>query len=152
MNINTCEVEEIRIAFPSDHGNITNFLNQFFYKDEPLNKYLKSTYGNYNENGNVRQFSEGELMDPTVVALREGTIIGVCLNRILIKGVDESELYASENIVRQKLLDFLKFVEDKSKYFDYFPSCVKGMTVDLISVDNAFRGRGIAKKLLIKTR
>lgn len=162
MNQKTCEVcieqikefssIEIRKANPSDHGDIANFLNKFFYKDEPLNKYLKSTYGNYNGNGNDRQFSQEELIDPTVVALKEGNIIAVCLNRILIKGVDESELYKSENVVRQKLLDFLKYVENQSKYFDYFPSCMKGMTVDLISVDNAFRGRGIAKKLLMKTR
>lgn len=162
MNKNKCEVNfekisefsnaEIRIAYRSDYGNITNFLNKFFYKDEPLNKYLNSIYGNYNGNGNVRQFSEEELIDPTVVALKQNNVIGVCLNRVLIKGVNECELYTSENVVRQKLLDFLKYIEDESRYFDHFPSCVKAMTVDLVSVDSAFRGRGIATKLLIKTR
>lgn len=156
-NEDNCEKQhstnlEFRIAYPSDKENIISFLNQFFYNEEPLNKYLKDVYGNYHGNRNVRQFSEEELIDPTVVVAKEKNIIGVCLNRILIKGIDDSELYLSDNIVRQKLLDFIKYVEDESGYFDYFPDCVKGMTVDLISVDDSYRGRGIAKKLLNKTR
>lgn len=141
----------IRTAFLKDREEIIQFLYKFFYVEEPLNKYLLGNYRNCEGNGKLRHFSEEELQDPTLVAVSDGKIIGVCLNRILIEGEDDSELYTSTNEIRQKFLDFLRYIENQSKFFDYFPDCKKGMTVDLISVDSAFRNKGIAKDLLRNT-
>lgn len=143
---------EIRVACATDREEIINFLYKFFYVEEPLNKYLLENYGNCEGNGKLRHFSAEELVDPTLVAVSEGKIVGVCLNRILIEGEDDSGLYTSTNEIRQKFLDFLRYIENQSKFFEYFPDCKKGMTVDLISVDSAFRNKGIAKDLLRNTR
>lgn len=155
MNINTEKGTTsycFRVACAADRKQIMHILNEFFYLEEPLNKYLLEYYGNYQGNAKLRLFSDEELADPTVVAVSDGgKIVGVCLNRILIKGVDDSDLYKSKIELRQKFLDFLKHIESQSKFFDYFPNCDKGMTVDIISVDSAFSNRGIATALLRET-
>lgn len=142
----------VRPACAADSEQIVRILREFFYLEEPLNKYLLKKYGNYMGNGTLRQFSAGELADPTLVAVQDdGNVIGICLNRISIRGVDDSDLYKSEIEIRQKFLDFLRHIEDQSRFFDYFPGCEKGMTVDLISVDNAFSKRGVGTALLKET-
>lgn len=143
---------EIRVACAEDRQEIIDFLYKFFYESEPINKYLRKTYGKYEGNKKLRTFSDEELLAPTIVAVYNNHIIGICLNRILYRGQDETDLYTSDNVVRQKLFDFLKYVEDTSKYFDYFPGCNTGLNVDIVAVDEDFKRQEITKNLLMKTR
>lgn len=142
---------DISLARSTDREEIIHILHKFFYVEEPLNKYLLKSYGNYIGNGKLRHFSDKELLDPTLVAVADRRIVGVCLNRVLIKDADDSDLYKSDNEIRQKFLNFMRYIEDQSKFFDHFPHCRRGMTVDIISVDNAFSNQGIAKDLLRET-
>lgn len=148
----TTEDYEIRLATIKDKSQIINLMVNGFYKEEPLIKYMRQKQ-QFPEHGVWREFSENELLDPSLVVVKHGIIIGVSLNSILEKGQDDSHSHFDvRNIARSQILQFLNGVEKQCNFWSYFPNVSKGITVDRLGVDNAFKGQGIAKKLINRTR
>lgn len=87
-----------------------------------------------------------------------GQIIGVCLNGITRKK-DSEELdihNASEDSCHNKkfckIIKFLQHIERESNIFAKYTEINKILCVKILSVDCSWRGRGIAKELMDKTR
>lgn len=51
-----------------------------------------------------------------------------------------------------KIVSLLDYVATESDPFKIYSGIDKAMTVKILSVDGSFRGKGIAKDLMIKTR
>lgn len=87
-----------------------------------------------------------------------GEIIGVCLNGIEVKGglkASEEVNVADEecsNPKFKKILNLLSVVSKQSDVFGQFPNCDKLMDIRIISVDDNYRGKGLAKGLVEKTK
>lgn len=146
---------EIAIAHLEDQEDILNFLRESFFKDEPLNKFL----GLINENSprcvDLEKFAMKDLANGlNLKAVHNGKIIGVCLNGLLKRGYlenPENELKITDEKFT-KIVRLLDKTALESDVFQKFPDSDKAVTVKIISVDGAYRGQGIAKELLNKTR
>ncbi|KRT78701.1 Acetyltransferase [Oryctes borbonicus] len=83
-----------------------------------------------------------------------GQIIGVCLNGIIRRReeLDAEKEDENSNPKFCKIIRFLKHIEKESDIFGKYPEMSKILCVKILSVDGAWRGRGIAKELMHKTR
>lgn len=145
---------EIQIATDEDKEPIRNFLQTFFFRDEPLNCYLKLITEENPRCIDLENFSLKEINNGVnLKAVYNGKIIGVSLNGILERGwIDTTDSYTCEDEKFSKILGLLDHVARESDPFKKFSDCDKAMTVKIISVDGTYRGKGIAKELMAKTR
>lgn len=67
-------------------------------------------------------------------------------------GNDEDDYDESYRNEVKKMNNFLKYVASECKISSSFPECGKVLLIDDIYVDPSYRGKGIAKRLLEKTR
>ncbi|KAJ8966864.1 hypothetical protein NQ314_003258 [Rhamnusium bicolor] len=130
---------EIQIITIEDKEEVQNFLQTFFYRDEPLNSYLQVISEETPRCIDLEIFSLKNLENGlNLKVIHNGKLIGVCLNGILERGwVEKEEPFKCE---------------DKKFNYIRFPGCDKAITVKILSVDGAYRGKGIAKELVAKTR
>lgn len=145
---------EIQIATEEDREPIRNFLQTFFFRDEPLNSYLKLITDENPRCLDLENFSLKEINNGlNLKAVYNGKIIGVSLNGILEKGwVDKCDPFKCEDEKFNIILGLLDHVAKESDPFKKYLDCDKAMTVKILSVDGAYRGKGIAKELMAKTR
>ncbi|KAK4886709.1 hypothetical protein RN001_002980 [Aquatica leii] len=167
LEISNYEVEE-KSAMPSkqqykikpisevDSEYVLTHLRKFFFKDEPLNIAI-----NLIENENSRCF---ELEDYSLKCIKSGLslmavtpreeIIGVCLNGTLCEN-DESE--DDEECLNAKMAKIFKLLdysgeEGTKAVLKKYPEVKKSILVKILSTDSAWRGQGVARKLLDRTR
>lgn len=81
----------------------------------------------------------------------EGEIVGVCLNGIMRRD-DPEEIFVCPNKKFEKILNLLDTVDKQADTFGQFPDVDQIMLVKILSVDGSWRGRGIAKALIDRTR
>lgn len=145
---------DIVLATLDDEQDVLNFLREFFFKDEPLNKYLGLISDASPRCLDLEKFSTKELGNGlNLKAVHNGKIIGVCLNGLLERGyINEISDSSSSSGKFGKITRLLDKVAIESDVFARFPDCDKAMTVKIISVNGAYRGQGIAKELMNKTR
>ncbi|RZB38781.1 dopamine N acetyltransferase, partial [Asbolus verrucosus] len=144
---------DIEVIDDGDKEEVLQFLRTFFIRDEPLNFSLGLLEGRATcaelEDYSIKDLNSGL----NLKAVSNGKIIGVCLNGILNKGyVDEIEEACCEDKKFAKILKLLDHVAVQSNIFSHFPEIDKAMTVKILSVDSSWRGRGIAKDLMNRTR
>lgn len=140
----------IREATEDDNPQIVEFLRKFFLGNDPLTKYLG--WGKDDKrHKRFEKFAYSEIEDPTLVAELDGNLVGVCLNGVLERNPKKEEVVITDTETR-KLFDLLDFVTKNSDPFQYFPEATKAMSVKMVSVDHKYRGKGIAKQLVTKTR
>ncbi|KAJ8913024.1 hypothetical protein NQ315_002039, partial [Exocentrus adspersus] len=145
---------EIQIATEDDRESILNFLQTFFFRDEPLNSYLGIITEETPRCLDLENFSLKELNNGVnLKAVYNGKIIGVSLNGILERGwLGKDDPYKHGDTKFGIILDLLERVARESDPFKKYPDCEKAMTVKILSVDGTYRGKGIAKALMAKTR
>ncbi|XP_066145873.1 arylalkylamine N-acetyltransferase 1-like isoform X2 [Euwallacea fornicatus] len=146
---------EIQEATPKDKEDILNFLRTFFFKDEPLNKYLDLINEDNPRCVDLEKFALKELSNGiNLKAVHNGNIIGICLNAVLkrdyLQNSEDQQKITDEKF--SKIVRMLDKVGLESNVFQRFPDCDKAVTVKILSVDGNYRGQGIAKELLNKTR
>lgn len=145
---------DILPATPEDKEEIINFLREFFFRDEPLNKCSRLISEESPVCADLENFSLAELDNGlNLKAVYNGKIIGVSLNSLIERGYLEKE--DKHNVTDRKfskIYRLLSQVAKESDVFAKFTDCDKGMTVKILSVNGAFRGQGIAKELMNKTR
>ncbi|XP_050299236.1 arylalkylamine N-acetyltransferase 1-like isoform X2 [Anthonomus grandis grandis] len=146
---------DIVVTTASDKEDILNFLREFFFRDEPLNKYLDLINENNPRCKDLEYFSTKNIDNGlNLKAIHNGKIIGVCLNDLLKRGYlqDPPDEHEITDPKFSKIVRMLGKVEVESDIFSKFPDSDTAMTTKILTVNNAYRGQGIAKELLNKTR
>ncbi|KAH1019877.1 hypothetical protein HUJ04_009628 [Dendroctonus ponderosae] len=146
---------DIVLAGEKDREDVLNFLRQFFFKDEPLNKFLGLISEQTPRCFDLEAFATKELDNElNLKAVHNGKTIGICLNGLIKRGYldkgDDGLKITDQKF--SKIVRLLDRVAAESDVFSRFPDCDKAMTVKILSVDGAYRGQGIAKELMNKTR
>ncbi|KAG5880987.1 hypothetical protein JTB14_024525 [Gonioctena quinquepunctata] len=143
---------EIRIASEEDKEQVLEFLQKFFYRDEPLNSFLELINDDHPRCLDLEKFSLKDLDNGVnLLAIYDGKLIGVSLNGIMERGELEGE-FVCQDLKFNKIVQFLDHVATESDPFQKYPGIDKAMTVKILSVDGSYRGKGIAKDLMDKTR
>ncbi|XP_073981173.1 arylalkylamine N-acetyltransferase 1-like isoform X2 [Rhodnius prolixus] len=142
-----------------DTKDVIAFLRKFFFHDEPLNICV----GLLDEPGSTCQ----ELEDYCANSIKEGLslmavtpaneIAGVCINGAKRRENEEisamtDEVNACKNLKFKKILNLLTTVNIQSDIFGKFPNITSLVEVRVLSVDDAYRGKGIAKACINKTK
>ncbi|CAG9762252.1 unnamed protein product [Ceutorhynchus assimilis] len=145
---------DILVATNDDQEDILNFLRTFFYKDEPLNKNLGLISNETPRCKDLEKFSTKDIGNGlNLKAVHNGKLIGVCLNGILERGfLDKDDDFEITDRKFSKIVALLDKVDRDADVFAKFPASAKAVSVKIISVDGAYRGQGIAKELVNKTR
>lgn len=139
---------EIRLGTKEDALEITELMLNGFYKDEPLIKYIREKY-RFPEDAVWKIFSEAELLDPSLVVVKDGKIIGVSLNKIFEKGKDNPPTPGDDKSqARIVISDFLDYADEQSNFWNFFPDCQKGIAVGKVSIIDDYKEKGIATRLI----
>ncbi|XP_050540395.1 uncharacterized protein LOC126905042 [Daktulosphaira vitifoliae] len=136
----------------SDRQEVISFLRKFFYRDEPLIIALNimddveamSKFEDY-----CNKLLNEELSLKAVNP--NGDIIGVILNGIkckLIKNDDDIE----DNTKFQEIKSLLRKIDQEANVFGLYPNVCRLIEIDIVSVDFAYRGRGVCQALFEKTK
>lgn len=142
---------DVRLATEADKTRMVEFLRKFFFRDEPLNKFLGVVTADKPINEDLESFACADMTDPSLVAEMDGKLIGVCLNGILEREGKDCDFVPKDKQF-SKIFHLLEYVAEQSDPFQHFPGSDKAMSVKIISVDDTYRGKGIAKQLMAKTR
>lgn len=161
----------ISILPKEDEDEAIKHLKENFVKDAPVANYLKLS----DSPGFDEFFKEIFKISVSYKAVnREGSIVGVLINRIVLKDVSSSiQLYSfSSNYYKQTLQKPLQLPEDFFKdkdetfcnyiglavnidcivnIFHLYPNINSYLEDFILSVDRNYRGMGIATKLIEKT-
>ncbi|XP_030766405.1 dopamine N-acetyltransferase-like isoform X1 [Sitophilus oryzae] len=145
---------DIQLATSADKEDILIFLREFFFKDEPLNNYLGLISEDRPRCIDLEEYCTKELDNGlNLKAVHNGKIIGLSLNGILERGyLDKEDDYKVTDPKFSKIIRLLDRVGKESDIFARFPEFDKTVTVKILSVNGAYRGQGIAKELVNKTR
>lgn len=130
------------------------FLRRFFFRDEPLNveqNLLETDDATCEEleDFSMKSIHEGVSLMATS---RAGDIVGICLNGVLGRDDPEEEDFHCPNKKFAKILKLLDFVDREANVFGQFPDVQKILSLKILSVDGSWRGQGIAKALIDKSR
>ncbi|XP_025418855.1 dopamine N-acetyltransferase-like [Sipha flava] len=134
---------------------IISLLKNSFFLDEPLNKSIGLT----EEIRSVIQLEEYcktyLLTGISFMAVSDNNeIIGVILNNIMCRDdITENEVEVfDESLQFNKILIILDKVQREANVFGQYPNANRIMDLKIITVDKAYRGQGICKALVNKTR
>nr|QEO33344.1 arylalkylamine-N-acetyltransferase [Platymeris biguttatus] len=142
-----------------DTNDAIMFLRKFFFHDEPLNVCV----GLLDEPGSTCQ----ELEDYCSISIPDGLslkavsptdeIIAVCINGSLTRENNKvdamiEEVNSCKNQKFKKILNLITSVNIQSDIFGQFPKINSMAEVRVLSVDDAYRGKGIAKACIERTR
>lgn len=141
----------IQTVANNDNKDVINFFLKSFWADEPLNQYVKllenpetikviSKHTVKNVNQNISFLVRNEA----------GELGGVTLNSVKTKNDPEDEEIKDPRF--GSIIKLLGYIDANVKIFEKFPDVDKVISVDMISVDDKFKGQGIAKILMDKTR
>lgn len=142
------EPYEISFITEDDKETVLDFLRKFFFRDEPLNASIKLLEDENSRCLDLENYCVKDLADRISfkATTASGTIIGICLNGIALRGkVDE---FKATHEKFKLILDLLDTVEDQADVFGRYPDVDKIMYCKILSVDGAWRGRRIAQELV----
>ncbi|KAF5282073.1 hypothetical protein FQA39_LY00598 [Lamprigera yunnana] len=146
----------IRIITEDDSDVLLHHLRTFFFKDEPLNVTIKLIENESSRCYELEEYSLKCIKDgiSLMATTPSGKVIGVCLNGIL--KIDEPEEDEKEclNPKFKKILELLNYCgqEGTNALLEKYPKVKKMLFVKILSTDKAWRGQGVARELLEKTR
>ncbi|XP_023015621.2 arylalkylamine N-acetyltransferase 1 isoform X1 [Leptinotarsa decemlineata] len=142
---------EIQFATEENKDEIIVYLREIFFKDEPLNSYLQLVTEDSPSCEPLEEFSVKNLHNGiNLMVVHRGKIVGLCLNVIVERGKEEPFICGDEKC--DKIVDILDYADRQCDPFALYPDCDRGVSVQVISVEEHHRGNGIATKLLAKTR
>uniref|UniRef100_A0A8D8QPL8 aralkylamine N-acetyltransferase n=1 Tax=Cacopsylla melanoneura TaxID=428564 RepID=A0A8D8QPL8_9HEMI len=142
---------------PSDTVRVREFLVKTFFKDEPLNIAI----------GLVQDGQRClELEEYCTMPLSQGVSLGAINEKNELVGVSINNInYRRESISGpadsgdedcthpkfKLILAFLKWLDKKVDVFSKFENINKYLDISILSTDPAYRGQGIAKKLIYES-
>ncbi|XP_075232597.1 arylalkylamine N-acetyltransferase 1-like isoform X1 [Lycorma delicatula] len=143
-----------------DADRVIDFLRRFFFKDEPLNVAVGLLDDPNSNCLELEQYCINSIPDGASLMAQNnaGDIVGVCLNGIDVRGgtkASEEVNVADEecsNPKFKKILNLLSVVGKQSDVFGQFPNIDKVLEVRILSVDDNYRGKGIAKSLIERSK
>lgn len=148
----------IKTITEEDSEALLGHLRKFFFKDEPLNvavqliEYENSTCAEL-EKYSLKSIKEGTSL---MAVTNSNHVIGVCLNGTIINSTSDEEEGEEDcaNVKFSRVRSFLDFCgkEGTKAIIQKYPDVEKIMFVKIISTDTAWRGKGIAKELMDRTR
>ncbi|KAL1131987.1 hypothetical protein AAG570_011597 [Ranatra chinensis] len=135
-----------------------HFLRKFFFKDEPLNICV----GLLDEPGStcaeLERYCLESIQDGVslMAVTPDDQLVGVCLSGIVKKEDAEDSkgdsLEECANPKFKKILNLLTTVSKECDIFQRYPHLDTVLEIRVVSVDNAYRGQGIAKALFDQTK
>ncbi|EDW02289.1 arylalkylamine N-acetyltransferase 1 [Drosophila grimshawi] len=139
----------IELVQPEDTEAILTMLKTFFFKDEPMNKFLE-----LGECYQLEQFSVKPLKDNCSYKAvnRNGEIIGVFINGLMRRPspTDEPAKKAADDCEHpkfKKILGLMDHIEEQFDIFDLYPNENVILDGKILSVNSNYRGLGIAGRL-----
>ncbi|KAK0087757.1 hypothetical protein PV325_000135 [Microctonus aethiopoides] len=138
-----------------DQQKIIAFLRRFFFRDEPLNHSIQLIPEGENSTCiPLEEYSTSSIDENLsfMAVSSTGTIVGVLLNgKTQAAEHGEPEYITNcESPKFKKTLKLLHYVDQKANLINRYPN-KNGIDIRIISVDNNWRGRGIAAALFEKT-
>ncbi|GLV35327.1 speck [Carabus blaptoides fortunei] len=145
---------DIRPIKTDDTDKVIQFLRKFFFRDEPLNieqNLLETDEDTCPEleGYSIKSMHEGISLMAVAPA---GDIVGICLNGVMDRQDPDEEEYECANEKFARILKLLDTVDREADVFGQFPDVNKIISVKILSVDGSWRGKGIAKALMDRTR
>ncbi|XP_077287423.1 arylalkylamine N-acetyltransferase 1-like isoform X2 [Arctopsyche grandis] len=143
-----------RMILPSDAEKVLVFLRKRFFRDEPLNMAIQLLE---DENDTCKELEEYCMKSidegvSTMIVDQDDNLVAVGLNGLNRKEDQVEDCSEScENPKFKKILKLLYKVNNESDIFGYCPDIDVVMDMKIISVDEAYRGKGLAHYLLYKT-
>lgn len=131
-----------------DTSETLDFLRKYFFKDEPMNKYL-----DLGECVDVEKFSVKDIKDNCSFKAvnNEGRIIGVFLNALEKRSSNAPSLAETCEHKKFKLiLELFDYIETQFDIFDLYPNADTILDGKIVSVDPNYRRMGIAQCLVEK--
>lgn len=146
---------EFRTVLEKDKEQIFEHMNKYFFIDEPLclNFGLLADDGPFRED--LNNFVAESLREPShsLVILHEAKVVGVALNEVYERN---KPVQLTKNSPKSKQFEYvvniLDYVKRQSNLFEKFPNCNKILLLKMLSVDTSYRGKGLAKILIDKSR
>lgn len=150
----TPEPFEIKLVNSNDMENVLEFLRRFFFRDEPLNVNIELLTSEDATCLELEEYSVKCIKDNlSLMAVSEsGKIVGVCLNGAQLRDQPHEDEEECPNPKFAKIVNLLETVEKNVDIFSRFVDVNKIICVKILSVDGSWRGRGVAKELMDKTR
>ncbi|XP_050433453.1 arylalkylamine N-acetyltransferase 1-like isoform X2 [Adelges cooleyi] len=135
-----------------DRQAVIEFLKKFFYRDEPLNNAL----GLMDDAKAIVKLEAycNSLLDSGLACKavsKDGHLIGVILNGVKCK-FDKHEDDTEDDTKFKLIMTFLKKVDNEANVFGQYPNVCRILYIDTVSVDDKYRGKGVCKALIDKTR
>lgn len=160
--------EVVRLV-QKDKPKVLEFLRKFFYHDEPLNTAIGLRAGFICptlEEFSLSTFDEGISVGAVAA---DGTLVGVCINACLTREEDEQArkewaAVADDVVEDARALDdddarfaqiqrMLSQATAEGEVFQHAPADLDRIfDIFILSVDSSWRGKGIATKLLDRSR
>jgi len=85
-----------------------------------------------------------------------GDIMGVILNNIMhrddVEGEEDDDETCNENLKFKDIVTLLDKLKREANVFAQYPSVDRIMEIKIITVNEAYRGRGVCKALVDKTK
>ncbi|XP_028129560.1 arylalkylamine N-acetyltransferase 1 [Diabrotica virgifera virgifera] len=139
---------EVEIIQKEDRDDVIQFMRDYFMEDEPINTSINLITKEKPVNVPLEEYLvQGYDNGISTKAVRNGKMIGVCINPILERN-QEHEKVESDNKDFLTIYNFLVYMDEHSDAFKHFPGVNKAITVSLVAVDSRCRGKGIAKDLM----
>lgn len=142
----------IELITEKDADEVLALLKKFFFKDEPLNTYIQLGECKELEEYSLKNIKDGcsyKAVDT------KGKIIGVLLNGILKKPlIDEKPIQHAITCKHpkfKKILSLMDYIDSQFSIFDLYPNADIIIDAKIVSVDENYRGMGIAGRLIEKT-
>lgn len=140
---------------PIHYDEVIEHLKDNFFYDEPLNRAVGLCQEKGEGHPELEKHSLATLSDGVSVAVSnsKGEIVGVCLNGFLHPGDTVKAREALDNCQDERFRKIFTLLYEQNLKFDLFEM----LNVDrifeyrILSVDNNYRGQGLAKKLIQKS-
>lgn len=137
----------IREVVDEDIPAIHQFLQNGFYKEEPLRKYIREKYNIHTEWDEIEQD-----LHLSLIAVKDGKIIAIIVNRIIHRSDIGLPNPPPTNITELvKYHTFINKVWTESDFWSLFPECKKALQTKKVYVLNEYRHMGIYKEFRKKT-
>lgn len=146
---------EFTLIKPIHYDDVIEHLKQNFFYDEPLNHAAGLCRIKGESNPELEKHSLATLSDGVSIAIRnsKGEIIAVCLNGFLHPGDISKAKEALESSHDERFKKIFNLLYDTNLKVDLFEMLDVDRIFEyrILSVDKAYRGQGLAKKLIQKS-
>lgn len=142
----------IELITEEDTKEVLDFLKRFFFKDEPLNTAIE-----LGECPELEVYSLKSLPEKSSFKAvnSEKKIIGVLINGLIKKAPPTATPAKLADGCKhekfRKILSLMDYIDSKFDIYDLYPNAEAILDGKILSVDTAYRGLGIAGKLIERT-